>query len=87
MEVMSPLCACFSSTRLTCMQRTSNAPSLLLTMAAMPTTLRCAVRLLLWPHPLLCRHSNALMGAAEGGHESTVRLLLEYLADVNAVGE
>ena len=51
------------------------------------TVLRCVVRRLLSPHPLVCRDGyTALMEAAFGGHESTVRLLLEYLADVNAVG-
>ena len=70
------------------MQRTSNAPSLLLTMAAMLMMLRCVVRRLLSPHPLVCRlggpGSSALMEAAHRGHESIVRLLLEYRADVNA---
>ncbi len=60
--------------------------ALLLTMAAMLTMLRCVVLRLLSPHPLVCRGSNALMRAARGGHESIVRLLLEYLADVNAIG-
>ena len=67
------------------MQRTSNAPSLLLTMAAMLMMLRCVVLRLLSPHPLVCRDRyTALMLAASEGHESIVRLLLEYLADVNA---
>jgi hypothetical protein len=49
--------------------------------------LRCVVLRLLSPHPLVCSYGwNPLIHAAEGGHESTVRLLLEYLADVNAVG-
>ena len=59
--------------------------ALLLTMAAMLLMLRCVVLRLLSPHPLVCRGGNtALIGAARGGHESIVRLLLEYLADVNA---
>ena len=67
------------------MQGTRNAPSLLLTMAAMPMMLRCVVLRLLSPHPLVCSdHSTALIHAALGGHESIVRLLLEYRADVNA---
>jgi len=61
--------------------------ALLLTMTAMLMMLRCVVLRLLSPHPLGCRFGGtALMRAAHGGHESTVRLLLEYLADVNAVG-
>ena len=69
------------------MQGAGNAPSLLLAMAAMLMMLRCVVLRLLSPHPLVCRGGyTALMGAASGGHESTVRLLLEYHADVNAVG-
>jgi len=64
---------------------TGNAHSLLLTMAAILMMLRCCVLRLLSPHPLVCRNdSTALMGAAGGGHESIVRLLLEYQADVNA---
>ena len=67
------------------MQRTSNAPSLLLTMAAMLMMLRCVVRRLLSPHPYVFSDDwTALMKAASEGHESIVRLLLEYLADVNA---
>ena len=67
------------------MQRTSNAPSLLLTMVAMLMMLRCVVLRLLSPHPLVRRNRyTALIGAASGGHESIVRLLLEDLADVNA---
>ena len=66
--------------------------ALLLTMAAMLMMLRCVVLRLLspqicliFPHPLVCSNGyTALMCAASGGHESTVRLLLEYLADVNA---
>jgi hypothetical protein len=55
-------------------------------MAAMLMMLRCVVLRLLSPHPLVRRYGyTALMKAAQGGHESTVRLLLEYLADVNAV--
>ena len=70
------------------MQRTGNAPSLLLTMAAMLMMLRCVVLRLLSPHPLVCSDGRtALKRAAYGGHESTVRLLLEYLADVNATSE
>ena len=54
-------------------------------MAAMLMMLRCVVLLLLSPHPLVCSFGyTALMYAAIGGHESTVRLLLEHLADVNA---
>ena len=54
-------------------------------MAAMLMMLRCVVLRLLSPHPLVCSWGRtALMLAASGGHESTVRLLLEYLADVNA---
>jgi ankyrin repeat protein len=69
------------------MHMTSNAPSLLPTMAAMLMTLRCVVRRLLSPHPLVCRHGyTSLMGAAKGGHESIVRLLLEYRANVNVLG-
>ncbi len=69
------------------MQRAGNAPSLLLTMAAVLMMLRCVVLRLLSPHPLVCRWGGtALIHAASEGHESTVRLLLEYLADVNAVG-
>jgi len=65
------------------MQGTSNAPSLLLTMAAMLMMLRCVVLLLLSPHPLVCRDGyTALMRAAEEGHESTVRLLVESRADL-----
>ena len=66
--------------------------ALLLTMAAMLLMLRCVVLRLLSPHPLVCRfgctlHPNVhvFIRAAQRGHESTVRLLLEYLADVNAV--
>jgi len=67
------------------MQWAGNAPSLLLTMAAMLKMLRCLVLRLLSPHPLVCRDGRtALMRAAGEGHESTVRLLLEYRADVNA---
>ena len=56
-------------------------------MAAMLMMLRCVVLRLLSPHPLVCRDGyTALMQAAREGRESTVRLLLEYLADVNAVG-
>ena len=67
------------------MRRTSNAPSLLLTMAAVLMMLRCVVLRLLSPHPLVCSVGRTvLMGAAYGGDESTVRLLLEYRADVNA---
>ena len=70
------------------MQMTSNAPSLQLMMAAMLMMLRCVVLWLLSPHLLVCSGSwTALMSAASGGHESTVRLLLEHLADVNAVEE
>jgi ankyrin repeat protein len=65
-----------------------NAPSLLLMMAAMLAMLRCIVQLLFSPHPLVCRDGyTALMSAAGGGHESIVRLLLEYRANVNAMDE
>jgi len=68
------------------MQWAGNAPSLLLMIAAMLMMLRCVVLRLLSPHPLVCRNGwTALIRAAREGHESTVRLLLEYLADVNAV--
>ena len=64
--------------------QSGNAPLLLLMMAAMMMTLRCVVLRLLSPHPLVCRFGyTALMYAAGEGHESIVRLLLEYLADVN----
>ena len=55
-------------------------------MAAMLMMLRCVVLRLLSPHPLVCRWSGstALIKAAGGGHESIVRLLLEYQADVEA---
>jgi hypothetical protein len=67
------------------MQRTGNAPSLLLTMAAMLMMLRCVVLRLLSPHPLVCSYGyTALIEAARGGHESTVRLLVESRADVTA---
>jgi len=53
-------------------------------MAAMLMMLCCVVLRLLSPHPLVCRYGfTALMKAAGEGRESTVRLLLEYLADVN----
>jgi len=61
--------------------------ALLLMMTAVLMMLRCIVRQLLSPHPLACRQGHtALMRATERGHESIVRLLLEYLADVNVVG-
>jgi hypothetical protein len=72
------------------MQRTSNAPSLLLTTAAILMMLRCVVRRLLSPHPYVCSDGwNALLRAASEGHEheSIVRLLLEYRADVNAANK
>jgi hypothetical protein len=70
------------------MQRTSNAPSLLLMIATVLMKLRCAVRRLLSPHPLVCSYGQfALLRAAGEGHESTVRLLLEYRADVNATNK
>ena len=57
-------------------------------MAAVLMMLRCVVLQLLSPHPLVCSDGyTALMYAAGEGHESTVRLLLEYLADVNARDE
>jgi ankyrin repeat protein len=53
--------------------------------------LRCAVRRLLSHRPLVCRPGGpgdtALMCAALNGHESIVRLLLEYRADVNAANK
>ena len=54
-------------------------------MAAMLMKLHRVVRLLLSPHPLVCSYRGicALLIAAGGGHESIVRLLLEYRADVN----
>jgi len=56
-------------------------------MAAMLMMLRCVVLRLLSPHPLVCRNGyTALMWAAYRGHESIVRLLLEYRARVNAMG-
>jgi hypothetical protein len=56
-------------------------------MAAMQMMLRCVALRLLSLYPLVCRHGyTALIGAACGGHESTVRLLLEYRANVNFVG-
>ena len=70
------------------MQLAGNAPSLLLTMAAMLMMLRHVVRRLLSPHPLVCSNGwTALIQAACRGLESTVRLLLEHLADVNARDE
>ena len=37
-------------------------------------------------HTIMCRNGHtALLGAANGGHDSIVRLLLEHQADVNAV--
>jgi ankyrin repeat protein len=58
--------------------------ALLLTMAAMLMKLRCVVRRLLSPHPLVRRIGyTALHIAVGGGHESIVRLLLKYRADVN----
>ncbi len=66
------------------MQGAGNAPSLLLAMAAMLMMLRCVVLRLLSPHPLVCSVGTALMEAAEGGHESTVRLLVESRADLTA---
>ena len=67
------------------MQGTGNAPSLLLTMAAMLTMMVCVVLRLLSLHPLVCSVGDtALIHAARGGHESIVRLLFEYLADLNA---
>jgi ankyrin repeat protein len=67
------------------MQWAGNAPSLLLMMAAVLMMLRCVVRRLLSPHLLVCsyRGPTALMWAASEGHESIVRLLLEYRANVN----
>jgi hypothetical protein len=69
------------------MQGAGNAPSLSLTKAAMLLMLRCVVLRLLSPHPLVCRVGGLtpLIWAAKRGHESIVHLLLEYLADVNAV--
>ncbi len=70
------------------MQRTGNALSLLLMLAAVPTKLRCVVWRLLLPHLLVCRcGETALIGAASKGHESIVGLLLEYLADVNVANK
>jgi len=67
------------------MQWAGNAPSLLLTMAAMLMMLRCVVLRLLSPYSLVCRGDDtALMHAASGGHESTVRLLVESRADLTA---
>jgi len=55
-------------------------------MAAMLLKQRFVVLRLLSPHPLVCRYGfTALMKAAEQGHESIVRLLLEHMADVNVV--
>ena len=57
-------------------------------MAAMLMMLRCVVRRLLSPHPYVCSDDwTALMKAASEGHESIVRLLLEYRADVNAASK
>jgi ankyrin repeat protein len=68
------------------MQWAGNAPSLLLMIAAMLMMQRCVVQWLLSPHSDVCSNAwTALIRAAREGHESTVRLLLEYLADVNAV--
>ena len=54
-------------------------------MAAMLMMLRCVVLRLLSPHPPVCRYGEtALIGAARKGYESIVRLLVEYLADLNA---
>jgi len=65
--------------------QSGDSPSLLLMMAAMLMMLRCVVLRLLSPHPLVCRYTGAaLMCAVREGHQSTVRLLLENLADVNA---
>ena len=59
--------------------------ALLLTMAAMLLMLRCVVLRLLSPHPLVCRDGHtAVTQAAYGGHESTVRLLVESRADLTA---
>ncbi len=70
------------------MQRAGDVRSLLLMMAAVLMMLRCVVLRLLSPHPLACRSGDtALMCAANRGHESTARLLLEHLADVNAANE
>ncbi len=72
------------------MQRTSNALAVaydgcIADDAAMLMMMVCAVLRLLSPHSLVCRQGyTALMRAARKGHESIVRLLLEYLADVNA---
>jgi hypothetical protein len=66
------------------MWQASNAPSLLLMIAAVLMMLRSVVRRLLSPHPLVCRcGETALIEAARKGHESILRLLLEYRADVN----
>ena len=68
------------------MLRTSNAPSLLLTMAAMLTMMVCVVLQFLSLHPLVCSVGDtALIHAARGGHESTVRLLVESRADLTAM--
>ncbi len=57
-------------------------------MDAMLMKLRCVARRLLSPHLLVCRgRYTALMRAAGKGHESIVRLLLEYRADVNATNK
>ena len=70
------------------MRQASNAPSLLLMLAAVLTKLRCALWRLLLPHLLVCRFGEtALIGAASKGHESIVRLLLEYRADVNVANK
>jgi hypothetical protein len=58
---------------------------MLLTMAAILMMLRFVDRRLLSTHPFVYSlGTTALLAAAHGGHESTVRLLLEHLADVNA---
>ena len=58
--------------------------ALLLTMAAILMMLRCVALRLLSPHPLVRRHGHTALIIATGeGHESIVRLLLEYRADVN----
>jgi hypothetical protein len=72
------------------MQPTGIAPLLSQTMADVPVLmlLRCVDRRLFSRHHRLCRfHRTALTEAAsntEGDVESTVRLLLEHKADVNA---
>ena len=61
---------------------------LLLTMVAVQIMLRCVDGRLFLPHAVVHRDGNtALLWAARRGQESTVRLLLEFRADVNAADE